>query len=1092
MSELTQLDEAARTAASAPTESVLLEAPAGSGKTAVLTRRFLRLLAMVDDPAEILAITFTRKAAAQMQARVMRALREEFPPDDPEADELRTLAHAALARAAARGWGIDRNPQSLRIQTIDALNYWLASQLPVASRSGGVLNVIDSAAELYRRAARHTLLAAESDPQLAAHAQLLFERTDNQWMYLERLIAQMLAERGHWLPFVAREEPQALCRRVNATLGNLARARVAVLCAVLPQALRRRAQSLPGCGPLGCEPSDLAHWKHLAHLVLTRDEWRRQLIPHRLGPQFADERVRQELRQLIAELRGVAGAREALLAVARAPAAQLSADDARAVESLSRMLWRAAAELHAEFAQAQRVDYTFVAGAAREALTENGEPTDLALRTGLALRHILVDEFQDTSLAQVQLLRMLTVGWEEGDGRTLFVVGDPMQSIYRFRDAEVGLFLRARSAGIGAVRLRPLQLRRNFRALPELVAFTNELFSQVLPQADDLATGAVSYRPSVAARRPETEGEAPQQPRGSIYLKLFPHGPASEARAIATHLAELRRSEPARTAAVLVAAHAHAVPIVAALTAEGIPSCAVDLVPLRERLIVRDLVQLTRALFDLADRSAWLAVLRAPWCGARLRTLTALSTLNDRELIFDALGDSERLARCEPEDLPRLARLRGVLSESLAERAGTAVVDLLERTWLRLGACDAYEAHELEDARAFFAALASRAATCEWQGPEDFGTLLEHLYSAARGAADAVQVMTIHRAKGLEFDHVIVPALQRATRGAERRLLRWIDLPGEQSSGELLLSPSPPVGAAEESGLNVFIRELNHQRDTHERGRLMYVAATRARRTLWLSAARAAAEDGTVKPDRRSMLALLWPALAERFERMEGAAALPVAASGVPLTRLKADWQQRAPPPAVPVRLLPAAYLAPEPLEFSWVRETQREIGSLVHARLARLARLSQLPAAADLEREHEAVLAELARAGVQQSERTRAAELILRSLRQTLSDPRGRWILGATHREACSEWELSGVSGGRLRNVKIDRSFIDESGTRWVIDYKTSSHEGGDLEAFLTREIERYRPQLEGYRELARALGPEPVRAALYFPLLGEFREVI
>ena len=706
MSELIQLDEAARIAASAPTESVLLEAPAGSGKTAVLTRRFLRLLARVDEPGEILAITFTRKAAAEMQARVMRALRGEFPPDDPEAGELSTLADAALARAAARGWDIDRNPQSLRIQTIDALNYWLASQLPVASRSGGVLNVIESAAELYRRAARHTLLAAESDPQLTTHAHLLFERTDNQWMYLERLIAQMLAERGHWLPFVAREEPQALCRRVNATLGNLARTRLEVLCAVLPQALRRRAQSLAGCGPLGCEPSDLTHWKHLAHLVLTRDDWRRQLIAQRLGPPFADEGVRQQLRQLIGELRGIAGAREALLAVARAPAAQLSADDARAVESLSRMLWRAAAELHAEFAQAQRVDYTFVAGAAREALTENGEPTDLALRTGLALRHILVDEFQDTSLAQVQLLRMLTVGWEQGDGRTLFLVGDPMQSIYRFRDAEVGLFLRARSGGIGAVRLRPLQLRRNFRALPELVAFTNELFSRVLPQADDLATGAVSYRPSVAAGRPPTEGAAPGRARRSIYLRLFPQGPASEARAIATHLAELRRVDPARSAAVLVAAHAHAVPIVAALTAEGIPACAVDLVPLRERLIVRDLVQLTRALFDLADRSAWLAVLRAPWCGARLRTLTALSTLNDRELIFEALGDSERLARCEPEDLPRLARLRGVLSESLAERAGTAIVDLLERTWLRLGASDAYEAHELEDARAFFAALA--------------------------------------------------------------------------------------------------------------------------------------------------------------------------------------------------------------------------------------------------------------------------------------------------------------------------------------------------------------------------------------------------
>src|SRR5262249_46560398 len=169
---------------------------------------------------------------------------------------------------------------------------------------------------------------------------------------------------------------------------------------------------------------------------------------------------------------------------------------------LSRVLSRAAAELHTEFAASQRVDYTYVAGAARAALSEEGEPNDLALRTGLALRHVLVDEFQDTSLAQVQLLEMLTAGWEPGDERTLFVVGDPMQSIYRFRDAEVGLFLRARDRGIGTVRLQPLRLVRNFRAAPELVSFANEVFAQVFPPADDLGSGAVSYRPSPAAQAP--------------------------------------------------------------------------------------------------------------------------------------------------------------------------------------------------------------------------------------------------------------------------------------------------------------------------------------------------------------------------------------------------------------------------------------------------------------------------------------------------------------------------------------------------------------------------------------------------------------
>src|SRR5579863_7693912 len=296
-------DDAARRAATAAGASVLLEAPAGSGKTAVLTERFLELLRTVDDPGEILAITFTRKAAAEMRGRVIRALRGEFAADDPAAARLRPLAAAALSHAAARDWQIDAAPQSLRIQTIDSFNYWLASQLPVASRAGGVLEVTERAGELYQQAARRTLLLAETDPALAADAQLLFERLDNHWMNFERLIAQMLQQRGHWLRFVAGEPPQVLCRRLNDSLAALTRARLGALCALLPAALRVRLQQLPGGGRLGNEPDDLPHWQRLAQLLLTRNDWRRQLGAHRLGAEFADRSACERLRDLIGELR---------------------------------------------------------------------------------------------------------------------------------------------------------------------------------------------------------------------------------------------------------------------------------------------------------------------------------------------------------------------------------------------------------------------------------------------------------------------------------------------------------------------------------------------------------------------------------------------------------------------------------------------------------------------------------------------------------------------------------------------------------------------------------------------------------------------
>src|SRR5205807_8890004 len=108
-------------------------------------------------------------------------------------------------------------------------------------------------------------------------------------------------------------------------------------------------------------------------------------------------------------------------------------------------------------------------------------------------KHVLVDEFQDTSISQWELLERLTAGWEPDDGRTLFVVGDPMQSIYRFREADVALFLHARREGLGNVRLEPLTLTTNFRSQEKLVDFFNDAFPRIFPAEPDESLGAVPY-----------------------------------------------------------------------------------------------------------------------------------------------------------------------------------------------------------------------------------------------------------------------------------------------------------------------------------------------------------------------------------------------------------------------------------------------------------------------------------------------------------------------------------------------------------------------------------------------------------------------
>ncbi|HVY80064.1 MAG TPA: UvrD-helicase domain-containing protein [Steroidobacteraceae bacterium] len=1083
---LAATDDLAREHAIDPRRSILLRAPAGSGKTTVLTQRLLCLLAHVDRPEEILAITFTRKAAAEMRERVSKALLGDIDAKNPQAPRLRKLAEAVRARDAARGWGLLKNPGRLRIQTIDSFNYWLASQLPLAARAGGALVVAERPEELYRRAARRVLIIGETDEALAADIELLFERIDNRWDNVERLLAQMLAKRGHWLPHLMRHGEKALTERVNASLRTITEEFLASVCAQLPEALRNTASGLPEVGPLGAEADHMHAWKRLATLTLTKeDAWRVQ-ITKALGEAFEHPAAKQQLKFCIDLLKTQPAAQELLARIKIMPAPALTPADAQAIEALSRVLRVAAAQLQVEFAAEGRVDYTYVAGAARQALVEAEAPTDLALRTGLELRHILIDEFQDTSLAQFELLEALTAGWEPGDGRTLFAVGDPMQSIYQFREAEVGLFLRARDEGIGPIRLESLQLTRNFRSRPALVEWTNNTCSQLFPPADDVRASAVAFTHSLPARA--------EQPGPAIGLTLFAGDRTAEAQFIARKIDEIGKASTTDQIAILVASRSHAPPIMAALEAAGVDAIGVDLVPLRDLSIVRDLVSLLRALHHLGDRTAWLAILRAPWCGVSLPTLTVLSRRYDPLLIWEALADPERLARCEPNDRERLARVRGVLEEALRSRNRMPLSEWLEAVWLRLGGPDAYPREDLTHARAFFAALGDFVARGEWRGPQDIDAVVADLFAEQRArTGNPVQVMTIHRAKGLEFDHVFLPALERLPNRDRDPLLRWLDLPRAGQGSDLLMAPVPAIGDAEGGEVNAYLKRLMAARGAHEQARLLYVAMTRAKRSLNLTGAPKLRADGTVETRAGTMLRCLWPVVGRDFQ-IEGEAAANVdVIQPTPrvLRRLRVDWRPPVIEPAAARERLPISNRSLEPPQFSWVGETSRHIGTVVHAALERFASAPQLPTPEDIQRQSDSYLHQLRRHGVPERDLEAATHTVQEALIRTLNDERGRWIFSREHRDARSELALTGVADGQLLNIIIDRTFVDASGTRWVIDFKTSRHEGGNLEAFLDEELARYRPQLERNIALARALGSEPVRAALYFPLLRELREL-
>jgi ATP-dependent exoDNAse (exonuclease V) beta subunit len=1126
VSRTTPQDAGARSHAVNHLGSVLVQAPAGSGKTTLLTQRYLRLLALVDAPERILALTFTRMAAEEMRRRVIGALGAAALPERPAGFNADTWAMAVDAREHLQSLRIDveRQPSRLRIETIDSFNAWLAAQLPIASGAGGRLNLIDDAHPSYEEAARRAL-AHDGTDEFGAAVERTLAVGDQRWRQLVGLVAAMLAGRDRWLGLLAGrlgaasaldaaqldrvrrhlDEDLALLvtRRLQGALDVLGGEAMASLPALMRAAARRLGSERPEwsvwlarTGPLCADASDLERWRSAADLLLTHDGRLRKRFnrTHGFPPDCAELKP---MNDLLAQLDRFPGAARALDGVHGLPEPKYSDGDWIRVRDAAQVLVLAAAELDEVFREQGAVDFPALSLAALRALGTEESPTDLGLRLDYRLQHLLLDEFQDTSGAQLELVRMLTAGWQRGDGRSVFCVGDPMQSIYGFRQAEVRAFLELAEIGIGELKFDLRRLSSNFRSSPALVQWINGCFERIMPRTDDRHLGAIAFRPSHS----EVEAAGGR----AVTLRGFMSATA-EAKAVAD-LVEARRTErPEWRIAILVRARTHARDIALALRARGIAFRAVDIEPLQDRAVVRDLVMLICALGHLGDRTAWLAVLRAPWTGLALQDLLVIARAGP--IVWDALRDDFVLDTLSADGAERCRRLKRILEDAFRVRNHTALPRWVERAWLALGgpAC-AVDERALAHVCTVFARLRDLGE----HGLPDAADLVRRFADLyADGGSDSpVEIMTIHKAKGLEFDLVVVPALNRHARQSGGQLLLAHQFARTERDG-MVMAARPPVGP-EANRLFDFLRAQARDAAALESQRLLYVACTRAKSELHLYAELGLREDPDAAPGETadephdvlpphpgSLLAVLWPAVSDQFaiDAQGVTADAPPALRGGPLRRVPVDWSadqgsEGAAAAAASqgiAAMLPIADTREETPVFDWVGETARRVGSLVHAELQVMNLGTHDEAALRARAPH--FMRWLALNGVPPERLRDASDRVLAALTGVLDDPRGRWILKQGYRDDFREHAVSGHWRGEVVRAVFDRSFIDEPGVRWVIDYKTSRHAGGGLEEFLEREVERYRPQLERYAVLARRLGPEPVRVGLYFPLMGAWRE--
>ncbi|MFT6285474.1 MAG: ATP-dependent exoDNAse (exonuclease V) beta subunit [Alcanivorax sp.] len=1100
------VDAPQRAAALDTQRSFCISAPAGSGKTELLIQRYLALLATVERPEQIVAITFTRKAAAEMRERIIGALKaaqEGLPCDTDHEQTTRQLALQGLACDREKGWRLAGNVSRLNVKTIDSFCAGLTRQMPVLSSFGGQASATDDPAQMYTEAVRELFDVLNSDRSEAKDLSALLLHFDNNWDRMEELLVAMLARRDQWREYVGvRHSPQesenylleVVRDLVGDALGSLQTQLMGYREEIL-ELLRYQAENT-GQHPVTEFPesraADLDHWRQVSSMLLTKTGgWRAKVdksMGFPAGKGSAGE-FRDRLKAIIADLREIEGLDTQLSDVNYLPAMDGQSTSWKLVLNLSRVLPLLAVNLLLVFQRHGLVDHSQVALSALDALGDDDEPTDLAMRLDYGIEHILLDEFQDTAINQFELVRRLTRGWHEHNQvqrerpRTLLVVGDGMQSIYGFRDANVSLFLQARDHGFNGLKLDYLQLSSNFRSRAGIVDWVNQTFADAFPETDDVSRGQVAFSAAQAVK--------PADASSAVHIQAFrgENAAIAETEFICNQVEQRLAADSESSIAILGRTRNQLRPILQELKIRDVGYAAQDIETLRDTPVIMDLTILCRALSNRFDRLAWLSLLRAPWCGLALADLLAVARDGDdprHALVPVALTDETLLASLSSDGQNRLRFVAECMQWADTQRDRLALRSWVEQLWLRLGGPAVINNRAaLIDAEKFFQLL--ELADTEGVGLdlEWLQRKLDRLYADPGDSAARLQIMTLHKAKGLEFDCVVIPDLSRRSRSDSRALLLWDERSTASGQRQFLLAADDHSEDSTPSLYN-YLRQERKRKVLLENTRLLYVGATRAISRLILTASPGYDDSKACykKPGDMSLLACIWPTFNQQLIDQD-------TGPSEPRTLLPASAKYMRHKRVAEVVGEEQALCGPTNIPRHSGNLVDRLVGTVVHRLLEQLAHQDVLPPSC--EQEHIALSDFALRSlGLHGAAVAEAQDRVLAIVNVTLADAeRGRWLLSSAHEESACELRLSTADEeGRARDIIIDRTFIDRiTNVRWIVDYKTSQPaDDQSLPGFLKQESAKYSDQLASYAQALLIMGTAPIRTALYFASIGHF----
>jgi ATP-dependent helicase/nuclease subunit A len=854
------VDDAARAFAVDPRNNVVLEASAGTGKTTVLVHRYVNLLKAGVEPAHILAITFTRKAATEMRERIIRELRNA----------------AALSQMDRTRWLELRDRLGeISISTIDAFCLSLLREFPLEADLDPGFDMADETEvprfveEALDRSMRIFTRIAHEDPDVAlVIAQLGVSRTRAGLAALleRRLVAWTALHR--FLDRGPRDlHPHDVCTRARHDVLSVFQHLPGGLQSYLDdgpvrhpryQLFRRQVERLQAGSPI-TNAETRAMLDRIALHFLTQDGEPRKrggIHPYNVS-HYPSENASKRHRD------ATFGAAPAVEQIFKRFARDLNAVLARGIK---RMFAIALEQYRQTLDARSALDFSDVLERALDLLRRMDEFSQSRFRLESRYHHVLVDEFQDTSRAQWELVSLLVQSWGEGMGLasnpSIFIVGDRKQSIYRFRDAEVAVL---HEAGRYIEALRPggaarRSIARSFRSVPELLEFVNEVCGEMAngpARSDSFTYGESDRFPSVVQAAPF---------RGPALGISAAETPEDCAVAVAAEIERILSEDTVRDKKTGVARAARPGDIAILFRSR---TSHREFERELERREIPAYVYKGLGFFDsdeIKDACALLRYLAQPESNLRAAAFvrSGIARLSDGGLAALApnvaaavLDGPPAGVRLSDEDSRLLDHLRRHVPTwlSLVDRIPPA--DLFEA--ILPDVAYAYELRGPRDQQAWENLKKMRGLVRRIQnrGYATLARIADHVDALSAGdesnavleAVDAVNLMTVHASKGLEFPVVFIVNIARGATGFPRPVRVIVD----SDDAEPSVSVAPFVSETD---------ALERVREQHESRRLLYVAMTRARDRLYLSSA---VKDGILAPGRGSLAEVLPASLKPLF-----------------------------------------------------------------------------------------------------------------------------------------------------------------------------------------------------------------------------------